>query len=138
MTGNDEINIQAINRFGKVFGETGTFRLMTLDELKNNENLSSKELFSHTHDYVKFTEVASNFPSIQEISVDSQEQFMRMLSIIEENDNAIALFLKRAKGFLDIITNPAEMEVTEDCNLVYLGKPMDFEAIVNAAKGKKR
>ena len=111
---------------------------MTLDELKNNENLSSKELFSHTHDYVKFTEVASNFPSIQEISVDSQEQFMRMLSIIEENDNAIALFLKRAKGFLDIITNPAEMEVTEDCNLVYLGKPMDFEAIVNAAKGKKR
>ena len=51
MTGSDEINSQAISRFGKEFGETGTFRLMTPEELKTNHNLPPKELFSHTHDY---------------------------------------------------------------------------------------
>ncbi|GHC44187.1 cation:proton antiporter [Ulvibacter litoralis] len=134
MTGNDEINKQAIRRFGKQFGETGTFRLITPEELKNNENLSSKELFSHTHDYVKFTQVASNFPSIQEIPVESHNDFMHLLQIIEQDENAIALFLKRSDGFLDIINTPSEMEVTENCNLVYIGKPMDFEDLMNTKK----
>jgi NhaP-type Na+/H+ or K+/H+ antiporter len=138
MTGNDEINKQAINRFGKQFGESGTFRLMTPEELKNNTNLSSKELFSHTHDYIKFSQVAGNFPSVQEIPVDNHKQFMRLLGIIEEDDNAIALFLKREDGFLDIISGPENMEVTEDSNLVYLGKPMDFEDIMHTVSKAKK
>jgi hypothetical protein len=139
MTGNDEINKQAINRFGKQFGETGTFRLMTPEELKNNTNLVSQELFSHTHDYIKLSEVASNFPSIQEIPIDTHKQFMRLLGIIEDDDNAIALFLKKTNGFLDIISAPENMEVTEDCHLVYLGKPMDFEDVMHPSiKGEQK
>ena len=131
MTGNDEINKQAINRFGKQFGETGTFRLMTSEELKNNTNLAPKELFSYTHDYVKFSQVADSFPSIQEIPVETHKQFMRLLGIIEEDDNAIAMFLKKSDGYLDIISEPENMVVTKDCNLVYLGKPMDFEDVMH-------
>lgn len=137
MTGNDEINKQAIRRFGKFFGETGTFRLITPEELKNNKNLSSKELFSHSHDYVKFTEVANNFPSIQEIPVDSQEDFMSLLEIINTDENAIALFVKRSNGFLDILNSPSEMEITENSHLVYIGKPMDFEELMNTKRDKK-
>lgn len=137
MTGNDEINSQAIGRFGKTFGEAGTFRLMSSKELQTNHNLSSKELFSHTHDYTKFTEVANNYPSILEIPVDSHGQFMRVLSIIEKDDNAIALFLKNHNSLLDIVSVPGEMEVDKGSNLVYIGKPMDFEAVFNATKSEK-
>jgi len=137
MTGNDEINKQAISRFGNEFGETGAFRLMTPEELKNNENLFSKELFSHTHDYTKFTQVASNFPSVQEIPINTLEQFLRLLSIVEADDNAVALFLKHPNGFLDIISSPREMEVSENSNLVYIGKPMDFEDLLNSTKSRK-
>lgn len=136
MTGNDEINSQAIGRFGKTFGETGTFRLMTSQELQTNHNLSSKELFSHTHDYAKFSDVANDYPSIQEIPVGSHDEFMRLLRTIEGDDHAIALFLKGRNGTLDIVSVPAEMEVDEGSQLVYIGKPMDFETILNARKAK--
>ncbi|PKA82958.1 sodium/proton antiporter (CPA1 family) [Ulvibacter sp. MAR_2010_11] len=134
MTGNDEINKHAINRFGKEFGETGIFRLMNSEEAINQTNLDSKELFLTTHNYLQLTQVANNFPSIQEFPVDSQKQFLKLINIIEGDDNAAALFLKRPDGFLDIIGNPNEIEVTKDCHLVYLGKPMDFEDVVNATR----
>jgi NhaP-type Na+/H+ or K+/H+ antiporter len=136
MTGSDEINKQAINRFGKYFGENGTFRLMTSEEMRRRKSLSAKELFSYTHDYTRFTEVAQDYPSIQEIPVESHNQFLRVLNIIGENEEAIPLFLKRPDGFLDLITAPAELEVEEGCNLVYLGKPMDFEDVVNATRSQ--
>lgn len=138
MTGNDEINKQAINRFGKYFGENGTFRLMTSEEMRNRQNISEKELFSYTHDYTRFTEVAQDFPSIQEISVASENQFLRVLNIIGENENTIPLFLKRPDGFLDLITAPNELEVEEGSALVYLGKPMDFEDVASATNGKNK
>lgn len=134
MTGNDEINKQAISRFGKYFGENGTFRLMTSEEMRNRENLSARELFSYTHDYNRFTEVARDFPSIQEIPVESHNQFLRVLNIVGEDEDAIPLFLKHPNGFLDLITSPTELEVEEGSSLVYLGKPMDFEDVVNATR----
>ena len=134
MTANDEINNQAISRFGKQFGETGTFRLISSEELKNDQAVSTNGLFSRTHDYLKFTEVIENFPHIQEISVDSHEEFIRLLNIIEQDDNLIALFLKKPDGSLDIISNPSEMEVLEDSNLVYIGKPIDFEELTKGPK----
>ncbi len=137
MTGNDEINKQAISRFGKYFGENGTFRLMTSEEMRQRQHLSARELFSYTHDYTRFTEVAHDFPSIQEIPVGSESQFLRVLNIIGENETAIPLFLKRPNGFLDLITAPDELEVEEGSALVYLGKPMDFEDVANATKTKK-
>ena len=132
-TSSDEVNKQAINRLKQHFGENGTFRLMTSEEMRNRKNLSDKDLFSYTHDYLRFIDVAENFPSIQEIPVEGHEQFMRVLKIIEKNREAIPLFLKRADGTLDLINTPSELEVENDSNLVYLGKPIDFEDIETAS-----
>ncbi|MEM0517467.1 MULTISPECIES: cation:proton antiporter [Aequorivita] len=136
MTGSDEINKQAINRFGQYFGENGTFRLMTSEEMKQKQNISAKELFSYTHDYTRFTQVAQDFPSIQEIPVENHNQFLRVLNIIGENPDAIPLFLKHDNGFLDLLNSPSELEVEMGSSLVYLGKPMDFEDVVNATRSE--
>lgn len=132
MTSSDEINKQAISRLRQYFGETGAFRLMTSEEMRNSKNLSDKELFSYTHDYMSFIKVAEDFPSIQEIPVENNEQFMRVVKIVEKNEEAIPLFLKRSNGSLDLIVIPSELEVQNDSSLVYLGKPIDFEEIENA------
>jgi len=135
LTGNDEINKHAITRFEKIFGENGSYRLMNTAEISNpNKPTNTTELFSTTHDYIKFTEVARKYPSIQEIKVDSKNQFLRILNIIEDDDDAIALFLKTPKGDIKLIHKPTEMEVDEKSEVAYLGKPMDFEDVANATR----
>jgi len=134
MTGNDEINKQAIIRYGSTFGENGSFRLMNTEERKVKNTISSKELFSTTHDYVRFTEVARDFPSIQELPIETQSKFLKLLGYIEEEEDAVALFVKNDENHIDLIENPQEMEITEGSQLVYLGKPIDFEDVVNATK----
>ena len=134
MTGSDEINTKAISRFGKEFGETGTYRLMTSEELQTNEPPSSKELFSDTHDYSKFTHVANKYPSIQEIPLDSHDELIRLLKIIEKDEDAISLFLKHPEGFLDIVSVRTRIEVEKGSHLVYIGKPMDLESILKTRK----
>ena len=134
MTGSDEINTKAISRFGKEFGETGTYRLMTSEELQTNEPPSSKELFSDTHDYSKFTHVANKYPSIQEIPLDSHDELIRLLKIIEKDEDAISLFLKHPEGFLDIVSVRNRIEVEKGSHLVYIGKPLDLESILKTRK----
>jgi len=136
LTGNDKINKVAIERFGKTFGETGTFRLMTSEEYKIRPNISSEELFSTTHNFIKFAEVVNDYPSIQEIPLRDQKQYLKLLRIIENDDNAIALFLKRPGGYLDIISYPKEMNVVKNSSLVYVGKPLDLENLVYATRDK--
>ena len=131
MTGNDEINRQAIKRYGKVFGENGSFRLMNSEERKVKNTISSKELFSTTHDYVRFMEVARDFPSIQELPIDTQSKFLKLLGYIEEEENAVPLFIKDENNHIDLIENPQEMEIADGSYLVYLGKPIDFEDVMN-------
>ncbi len=97
MTGNDEINRQAMTRFGKQFGENGTFRLMTSEELLNTKDFSKEDVFSNTHDYIRFTEVARDYPSIQEIEVNDQTKFLKVLETIRDNKEAIPLFIKGPK-----------------------------------------
>ena len=134
MTGSDEINTKAISRFGKEFGETGTYRLMTSEELQTNEPPSSKELFSDTHDFSKFTHVANKYPSIQEIPLDSHDELIRLLKIIEKDEDAISLFLKHPEGFLDIVSVRNRIEVEKGSHLVYIGKPLDLESILKTRK----
>lgn len=134
MTGNDEINKQAISRLGRYYGENGTYRLITSDEMNNNNNLASDQIFSLTHDYGKFTDVAQEFPSIQEIPVDSHNQFLRVLNIINDNKDAVPLFIKDGEGRLGLINSPSDVEIANGSELVYLGKPMDFEDVANATR----
>lgn len=132
MTGNDEINMQAMKRFGERFGENGTFRLMTNEELINSGPKNPNDVFSNTHDYIRFTEVARNFPSIQEIEVDDKVRFLQVLEIIRESEDAIPLFIKNGNGYLELIDTLTEFDVEQGSAIAYLGKPLDFEEVVKA------
>jgi len=138
LTGSAEINKQAINRFGQYFGETGTFRLLSTEEKESGTDIDPNELFSTTHDFVMLEEVARTFPSIQEIPVNSKSQFLKLIHIIEKDNDTVALFLKEPSGYLEIISSPSEMEVANGCQLVYLGKPLDIEELNTATRSRKK
>lgn len=132
MTGNSDINKYAINKFRNQFGENGSFRLVTADEMNNPESTPSEGLFSQTDDFIKLTEVTRKYPSIQEIELEDKEHYLNLIEITNKNVDMIPLFLKDNEGELHIISsnNTKTEMIGEDFKLVYLGKPFDVEKVI--------
>ncbi|WP_179009430.1 cation:proton antiporter [Winogradskyella forsetii] len=133
MTGSSDINKYAISRFRKQFGENGSFRLVTTDEMNNPKDNPKEGLFSHTDDYIRLSEVTRKFPSIQEIDIEDKTHFANLIEITNKDKDMIPLFFMDAEGELHIITSDhTEFEnINEDCKLIYLGKPFDVEEVAS-------
>ena len=129
MTGNPSINKYAINKFSEQFGENGSFRLVTPEEMSDDEKNPKEGLFSHTDDYVRLTEVTRKYPSIQEIDINDEEHYKGLIEIADKDKYISPLFIKKEDGQLHIISSHnKEIEtIGEGWRLVYLGKPFDVE-----------
>ncbi len=132
ITGNDEINKQALVKYSAALGENGSYRLMNAQERKTGAHKSAERdhILSATHDYAKLVQVANEFPAIQEISVSSEPKFIKLLDYIDAHDDMVALFLKDKSGALAFISQPEQMHVGEGFHLVYLGKTIDAEGVL--------
>ena len=128
MTANSEINKTAINRFRKKFGEKGSFRLISADEMNDPETNPTEGLFSHTDDYIKLAEVSRRFPKIHETLLNSREHYEGLIEISKTDPDIVPLFVKKADGELEIIpSHSGEVEIGEGYFLVYLGKRIKKE-----------
>jgi len=137
MTGNGDINEYAINRFKNIFGENGSFRLITPDEMRSPQASPHEGLFSPTDDFIRLTEVARAHPTIQEIDIESKEAFVKLVKSTRADENIVPIFLKKESGELEILkSNLDEVDVESFANtkLVYLGKPFDPEEVAVAKK----
>lgn len=133
MTGNADINKYAINKFSNQFGENGSFRLVTREEM-NNPNGSPKEgLFSHSDDYNSLAEVTRKYPSVLEIDIENQEHYNNLIETSNNDKDIIPIFIKDNEGELHIISSySTEIDtIKEGYKLVYLGKPFDVEEVVS-------
>jgi len=133
MTGNSDINAYVIEKFGKEFGENGSYRLVTSDEMNSPENSPKEGLFSPTDDYINLTEVTRKYPAIQEIEIDNKEHYVSLMEMASKDKYMIPLFLKDDEGELHIISvhNMEVPKIGQDFKLVYLGKPFDVEKVAN-------
>jgi hypothetical protein len=130
LTGNSGINKYAIDKFGAEFGENGSFRLVTREEMLDENYMPSEGLFSSTDDYNSLTEVTRKFPSIQEIDITDATHYKSLIDHTINDKDIVPLFIKKADGELDVISSEhIELEeVGKNWKLVYLGKPFDVEA----------
>jgi len=131
MTGNSDINAYAIEKFSKEFGENGSYRLVTSDEMNHPEKSPKEGLFSPTDDYINLMEVTRKYPAIQEIEIDNKEHYASLMEMARKDKYMIPLFLKDDEGELHIISvhNRKEDKIGQDFKLVYLGKPFDVEKV---------
>jgi hypothetical protein len=128
MTGNSDINKTAISKFKKRFGENGSFRVITSDEMNNPEKNPTEGLFSHTDDYIKLSEVSRKYPKIHELTLNSKKHYEGLIEISKTDTDIIPLFVKNKKGGLTIIpSHSADVEIEEEFQLVYLGKKVQRE-----------
>lgn len=128
MTGNSDINKTAINKFQKQFGENGSFRVITSDEMTNPELNPEEGLFSHTDDYIKLTELARKYPEIHEKELNSKEHYEGLIEITKTSPDILPVFVKNKQGKFTIIpSNSSQVEIEEGFKLVYLGKVLENE-----------
>ncbi len=136
MTPNSDINAYTIERFGKDFGEHGSFRLITRDEMNSNNNTPKEGLFSHQDDFIRLTEVTRQYPAIHEMEIEDSEHYKMLIDTANADKNIIPLFIKKSDGELEIISsgyNPTE-HLKEGYQLVCLGKQFDIEKVIQEDK----
>jgi NhaP-type Na+/H+ or K+/H+ antiporter len=131
LTGNSDINKFAINKFGKDFGENGTFRLVTSEELNDPNHKPKQGVFIQTDDFISLTETTRKYPAIHEIDLRDKAHYDNLIELSEEDRDIIPLFLKDEEGELHIIANidKEDEEFTEGWQLAYLGKAFDVEKL---------
>ncbi|MGB5553821.1 MAG: sodium:proton antiporter [Flavobacteriaceae bacterium] len=128
LTGNSEINKFAVKKFGKAFGENGTFRLIDTDDMNDPENNPKEGLFSHTDDFIKLTEAARKHPSMHEIELKDKAHYQRLIEITKTDEDIIPIFLKSPEGNLEIISSYGTEvnSITKGYHLVCLGKSFEI------------
>tara|TARA_R110002012_G_scaffold322087_1_gene555000 strand:- start:41840 stop:43708 length:1869 start_codon:yes stop_codon:yes gene_type:complete len=135
LTGNSDINKYAIDKFTKQFGEHGSFRLVSGDEMSDPDNNPTEGLFSHTDDFIKLTETIRHYPQIQEIALKSTEHYNSLIEITKADTDIVPVFLKTADGDLRIISSFSTdfEDITEEFKLVYMGKKFEVDTGVDPA-----
>ncbi|MFB9056843.1 cation:proton antiporter [Mariniflexile ostreae] len=130
LTRNSDINKYAIGKFGERFGENGTFRLVTSQEVLSG-NTQKEGVFPYKEDYNSLSELTRKHPSIQEIDLKDKAHYDSLIKITKTGKDIVPLFIKDADGGLHIISsNSLNIEDLEDgSQLVYLGKPFDVEKV---------
>ncbi len=134
LTANPDINKYAINKFSEQFGENGSFRLVTPEEMQDDTNNPEDGLFSHKDDFSRLIQLARKHPSIQEIDLEDKAHYEELIKISNNDEDIIPLFIKDKKGELHIISsfNLDVKTIEEGYQLVYLGKPFDVEKVPTA------
>lgn len=131
LTASTDINEYAISKFGKQFGENGSFRLITSDEINDPNSHPKQALFSLKDDYSSLFEVVKKYPSIQEIDLDDKAHYDDLIAVTKKDKDIIPLFIKDTNDELYIISTSAkEVEkIKAGWQLVYLGKSIDVEKV---------
>jgi hypothetical protein len=130
MTSSPEVNKYAVNKFRNQFGEHGTYRLISPEEMKKGE-IPEEGLFSDTDDYINLGEVVRDFPHYHEIVLKSSDEFQLAIEKIHGKVKSIPLFLKKANtGKLLILTAKiGEVTIEKGDVLIYAGQEVTFDNI---------
>ncbi|MCP4439503.1 MAG: sodium:proton antiporter [Aureispira sp.] len=131
LTSSAGVNKFACQHFHADFGENGTFRLRTSQEIQNNQPLNDYIAFDGKTDYINLLETARDFPQIHELELKSFEHFKELCS--KACRNTIPLFIKKNNHLYFIQANEAnDLTFGKGDTLIYLGKELEdtFVALV--------
>ncbi len=129
LTGNDVINEKAIIKFKNEFGENGTYRMITEEEMNREVPIPEQGLFSSTHDFNKLSEVANRYPGISEIPLVNKEHLYGIIDITQKDEYIVPLFVRVPDGEIQIISSLDTIldNYIDGSILAYLGRPIDLE-----------
>lgn len=127
LTGNASVNQKAIENFSSQFGEKGTFRIISSEEMRDPKLNSEQALFSHTDDYIKLVNLARKHPEINELTVKDTNDFLHQLSTLNASENSVPLFVKTLANDIQILpADPTQISISGNEKIVYLGQKLNL------------
>lgn len=127
LTGSRTINEYALDKFKATFGEEGSFRLISSEEMRDTDSVLEEGLFSPTDDYLNISEVVRDYPQINELTINSAEHYQEIMDKIRKEIMSIPIFIKDLNNDINII--PAanvDMKIEPGYKLMYLGKKLQL------------
>lgn len=122
MTGSDTVNEYAINSFTKNFGEHGSYKIASSIEAENATVEERKNFFTPKDDYINLSEAYRENPQINEVQINSEEEYNKILELLALEEKSIPLFVEKGKGIYLIPEIEKESIEKVDLVLSYLGK----------------
>lgn len=127
LTGSDMVNKYAINRFSAAFGEHGSYKLASSQEIIDATVTERKNFFTPNDDYINLSEAYRENPNITEVKIANKEEYDRVLEMLSEEEKAVALFIEKGDGIYLIPEFEETETIKENLILSYLGKKMNFQ-----------
>lgn len=124
LTGSKEVNNHALKKYQKQFGEHGSYRLITLEEINNPKKIVKQGLVSDTADYRQMIDVCYQFPYVNEIELESGRHYQQLKRDMIESNQRIPILIKDLKDNYHLLTQQDPLEIAKGFLLVYLGKPL--------------
>jgi len=126
LTGSAEVNDYALESYSKKFGENGSFRLTSVNELQNPEQNLDDRLFSKKDDFINLLEVARDYPQINELPLNSPEELVSLLEKLNAQAKSIPIFVKdgESNAFQIVLSDFSKVTCKEGDTLIYLGKEL--------------
>tara|TARA_B110000240_G_C13482979_1_gene446142 strand:- start:253 stop:2070 length:1818 start_codon:yes stop_codon:yes gene_type:complete len=122
MTGSDSVNEHVIRDLSKSFGEHGSYRLATSQEVIDYNIEDENTYFTPKDDYINLSEVYRDNPKIYEVEIANEEEYSMMISKLFNELKSIPLFVKKGEDIFFIPEFEISGESKEHCSLIYLGK----------------
>ena len=122
LTGSDAVNKYALKNFSPIFGERGSYRLATADEVKNQNFENEKHFFTPKDDFINLSEAARDYPTIYETAISSENEFNETLEKLHNQIESVPLFVKTIDNKIYTLSDFYSRQlIKKDIMLVYLG-----------------
>lgn len=129
MTGSADVNQYAATKYESEFGENGTYRLLTSEEMRNDSiDIPESGLLSYTDDFINLSEVVRDYPHINKIELKDKSQLNDLLEELNTIKESIPILIKQVDGNIEFLPGSLEnLEVEEGTKLIYLGKEVELK-----------
>jgi NhaP-type Na+/H+ or K+/H+ antiporter len=123
LTGSPVVNTYVVDKYKSIFGEQGTFRLISSDEMKQVNLKPKNGLFCDTDDFINLSETVRDYPFMNEVTINSEGHFKKLVNELKQEKFSIPLLLKDNQNIIHLIPSLTDSFKIEKGNeLVYLGK----------------
>ena len=123
LSGSDAVNKFAVKNFATTFGEHGSFRLISADEVKSQDFEFKNQFFTPKDDYINLSEAVRDFPNLYEIIIDSDKDYKQTLEKLHNQLEYIPLFVKTSTNNIFVINEFESKKIPkEGVTLIYVGQ----------------